>query len=146
VVAGLSGCSSLWDSRDDGRADDILTSDVDPQSVPDFLSDPPGPDDALPAAASSALSAGIDPASVRYQGVWHGIGIYLAVAGVSEVELVQVPEDAPSEVSWGSTTGNSPIGAARDDHPEVELVYLPQGTGDLPSGWTAFSDWIATRG
>jgi hypothetical protein len=43
--------------------------------------------------------------------------------------------------------GNSPFAWESGDTTDDEwfLQYVPQGTADLPDGWTAFSPWIASR-
>lgn len=120
----------------------LLTTDVAADSQPAFLADPQDPDHVIP--TDLAETFGVDPENVRYQGVWHGEDVYLySMSGT--VGMIGVDRADPSLSHAGQGAGNSPVAWEAGDTTDEKwiLQYLPQGTGDLPDGWTAFSPHLA---
>ncbi|WP_348003908.1 hypothetical protein [Pseudolysinimonas sp.] len=151
-VLVLSGCSAAPSLPEAGS--DLVISDVNPDSVPAFLSTPQGEDDVLPDEAS-ALS--IAPQTIRYQGEWSGKSVYLGVNGTSTVVIISgVPGD-PATWGAGSSIGNVVIGMSDwpsdsdpsdsdpSDSDDVALQYLPQGSANPPDGWIALSPFLIVR-
>jgi hypothetical protein len=143
ATALLAGCAPLydWDALEHPvtELDPILTSDVDPTTAPGFAATPQVDADVLPA---SELMPSIDGASTRFQGHWDGRDVYLALTRNGSVAMVTVPGGT------GSSSGNSVLALSELSDVEgddVGLVYLPQGTSDLPDGWRAMTDWVAVR-
>jgi hypothetical protein len=129
AVLVMSGCSIL------------LGTDVDPASTPAFLATPQVDEDVVTEMNVSVV--GITPESTRFQGEWEGREVYLGVIDESTVALILgVPGAADT---WGtmSSSGNVVLGFSLTE--EVTLKYLPQGTGSIPEGWEALSDFVITR-
>lgn len=139
----LSGCASTSSEAADGSTqvteDALMTSDADRQSIPAFLSTPQEDDDLLP---PEGRDLGVDPASTRLQGEWREQTIYLAVQGANDVQLLVGDEDAGFGVGGGS--GNSVLGHVAEDG-SYQIQYVPQGTSDIPDGWTALSDFVMVK-
>lgn len=124
-----------------GPGSELVTSEVPPTSAPAFLSTPQDEIDLLPPHAIAVLK--VDPATARFQGKWNGKEVYLAVAGAVAVRVVTgITGDDESWASGGSLD-NRVIGLSDDE--SGSLQYLPQGTGTVPNGWTALSDFVIVK-
>jgi len=137
----LSGCAASPPVDEVAAEPALLETTVPRDSVPGFLSEPQVEEDQV--QNDFLDSVGIDPASIRLQGAVEGERIYLAVkAGSNSVQIIH---GTPGTDAWGSggSLGNGVLGSSLTMMGEGHMQYLPQGTGDLPEGWTAFSDWIA---
>ena len=135
VAALLTGCGSI--ARDSG--DKLVTSDVDRSTVPGFVVEEQDQRDVIDDFDVTGL--GVDPATTRYQGQWHGRDIYLGVAGDFTVYVLNASLENPEDWGSGSSVGNSVLGMGDP----VSLQYLPQGTAVVPDGWRALSDWMIIR-
>lgn len=139
VVAGLlllAGCSTPYVAND---LDEMMTTDVEPTTLPAFLDDAQSERDILPSEDLETTS--IDPTSTRYEGRWEGWDVYLAVSGEYTVNLVSVDPTTHRVVSYGHGIGNSVTGTGEP----LSLQYLPQGTTVVPEGWRALTEWIIVR-
>jgi hypothetical protein len=141
ATALLSGCGVPTPFIDESP---FLPTDVAPDSRPAFLDDPIDPERALPQAVADAFA--LDVEGARYQGEWYGEDVYLYSAN-DILWMVGVDLDDPESWHTGGGFGNSPFAWESGDTTDDEwfLQYVPQGTADLPDGWTAFSPWIASR-
>lgn len=144
AVALLSGCAATPLFVDESP---LLTSDVAADSPPAFADVPADPAHPLPDATAETLGLDEETAqTVRYQGDWFGEQLYL-YDGHGTVFLLGVSIDDPEMWHTGSSLGNVPFAMESGDTTDDEwmLQYLPQGTADLPDGWTAFSPYLASR-
>jgi len=141
AAAVLSGCAVPTALADPSP---LLPSEVSADSPPAFLDDPIDPEHPLPDEVATSFN--VDPADARYQGEWYGEGLYLSGTN-GTVRLIGVDLDDPELWHAGGGLGNSPFAMESGDTTDDEwmLQYLPQGTADLPDGWTAFSPWLASR-
>ncbi|CAN5370342.1 hypothetical protein BH09ACT4_BH09ACT4_18440 [soil metagenome] len=130
----LTGCAA-----DPVTADlELVTSTVDPASAPAFLDSPQTQADVINDLDVGIF--GVNTESIRYQGEWKGLSVYLGVAGTAGVHIITgTPGDSHSWGS-GSTGGNAVIGL--DMSADSGLQYLPQGTADIPDGWVVLSDYV----
>jgi hypothetical protein len=150
AVLILSGCAASPLAVSDAADEDVLvTSTVDKSELPGFLAEEQDADDVVP-----CLKAGdtfLDPATIRYQGEWHGdngvpnssgYDIYLGTNGRgSTVNVITVSIDDPEQWGFGSSMGNTVVGLGDP----VSLQYLPQGTATPPEGWHALSPWVIVK-
>ena len=141
----LSGCSPAAVVLDRSP---LIPTEVAPDSRPAFVDDPQDASHPLPASVAEGLRLDDEVlATVRYQGDWYGQHLYL-YDGHGTVILLGVELDDPDLWNTGSSAGNVPFAMESGDLTEGEewfLQYVPQGTADLPDGWTAFSPWLASR-
>lgn len=138
VVLGVSGCASNL-----GAEYELMTSDVAADSTPGFVAEPQTEQDVIEAFDVSRLG-GLDPDSTRYQGVRDGYAMFLAVQGENSVYFVGGEVGAESSWGAGGGTGNTVMGFEPIEGGPV-FQYLPHGTGDLPDGWSALSEWVAVQ-
>lgn len=141
AVVLLTGCAAPTPFVDESP---FLPTDVAADSRPGFLDDPVDPDLVLPETLVDA--PGMQVETARYQGEWYGEHLYL-YDGHGTVYLLGVSIDDPEMWHTGSSAGNVPFAMESGDTTDDEwfLQYVPQGTADLPEGWTAFSPWLASR-
>jgi hypothetical protein len=149
VLSSIAACSAS-----PGRVDpvgqsgtqqppiDLVASEVSQDSTPLFLDAPRSDLRDIPVGISSAF--GLDSATVRYQGQWHGQKVYLTARGNSVSILQGKPGDAES---WGisSSAGNYVLGTSVNGSSNGLLQYLPAGNATIPTGWTALSEFIIVR-
>ena len=141
TVILLAGCASDTVGPGDD-SDDLVTSTVGRETIPEFLAEPQEPRDLEAVEAIDLFE--VDPDSYRYQGEWEGKDVYLAYVHGITVHLIT---GTPGEEGWSdaSTIGNAVLGLGSGTGEELGLQYLPQGTADVPEGWTALSDWVIVR-
>ena len=137
LIAGLlAGCSAQ-----PFGSYDLVTSAVDPASTPAFLGTTQRNSDLIDDLDVTAF--GVVPASLRYQGEWEGLSVYLGVSGISTVHVITGRPGDPDTWGSGSSEGNTVIGLGRTD--ETTLQYLPQGTSEVPEGWHALSPHVIVK-
>ena len=140
----LSGCAV-----DGGTAlpvDDLVVSTVPSSSVPDFLAEAQDESDIVD--EFDVTSFGVAVNSIRFQGEWGGREIFLGVSGEATVNFLVGVDDEPTEWGVGRSIGNSVIGTNTDwldQTGRTTVQYLPQGTEEVPEGWSALSDWVIVR-
>ena len=149
VLSSITACSATpGDVGPVGQSEthqppiQLVASEVSQDSTPLFLDAPKSDLRDIPAGISSAF--GLDSATVRYQGQWHGQQVYLTARGHSVSILQGHPSDAES---WGisSSAGNYVLGTSVNGSSKGLLQYLPAGTATIPTGWTALSEFIIAR-
>lgn len=138
ALAVLTGCA---DPSPSAGSSPLIPTDVSADTVPAFLDEPQDPVDAIPPEVADTFN--VDPAYARYQGVWYGEDVYLSVAS-GTVMMIGVNREDPSLMHAGHSNGNVPFAWESGDTTDEKwiLQYLPQGTADLPDGWTAFSSYL----
>lgn len=147
AVALLSGCTAAPPAPEETPATlpTLIPTTVDPETTPGFLLDPEDQDHPLPAAVADAN--GVDVEFARYQGELGGDAVYLSVVKPGDVIMLTFEVAEPGTGGSGTTAGNSPMGISVGEPggDRWMLQYLPQGTEELPDGWTALSTWVASR-
>lgn len=143
----LSGCAVGGDPVAASPGVELVVSTVPSDSVPGFLSEPQDEFDVVD--EFDVAATGVDPASIRFQGEWGGREIFLGVSGKTTVNLIVGIDGDPGEWGTGRSIGNAVIGTNPDwtsKSGETTLQYVPQGTEEVPEGWSALSEWIIVRG
>ncbi len=140
----LGGCAAIPGAvtiPETWHVDRLVTSDVDPRSIPGFVNDPQTEIDMI----ADLPFTDIDPASIRYQGEWEGTNIYLGVTGTATARFITLLPDVSE--GWGASGsfGNVVHGLGTGLDGEMNVQYLPHGTAEPPEGWIALSDWIIVR-
>ncbi|MGV8885505.1 MAG: hypothetical protein ACOH1T_07950 [Microbacteriaceae bacterium] len=139
----VSGCA--LQAHDDGFVSEpaLLESTVPSDSMPGFLDESQAEEDKVQNDFLDSIN--IDPASIRLQGQVKEERIYLAVTKGSN--SVQIIHGTPGTDSWaaGGSYGNGVLGSSLSIEGDGFMQYLPQGTSDIPEGWTSFSDWIVVQ-
>ena len=107
-------------------------------SHPAFLSSGQSDIDRLPDGVAASIR--INPDSTRYQGVWDGRRIFLALKGSGSVCLVMGADDDDSDWTTGCGNGDEVV---TDQLPDgATAKYLPMVTKAAPQGWTRLSDFV----
>ncbi len=107
-------------------------------SHPAFMASEQSDIDRLPEGVAESVR--IDADSTRYQGVWDGRRIFLAVKDTGSVCLVMASTD--DDASWTAGCGNGD-GVVTDQLPDgATAKYLPMVTKAAPEGWTRLSDFV----